>query len=499
MQQHLAFGSTSVWCSIKMVLLILTVLCVVISASQIQAQDDSVRPVPPLCLVCKCSDNPTFSKQVDILCSEHVHEIELTRSDSWPDAVRSFSLTNAQLSTLPRLPSTNNLQYMNSLSLSHNALETLPDDAFNNFNLKQLDLSFNGLKELTESNLNGIEDLEILRLQHNIFSNVNWQIINKLQHLQELYFQDNYIKTLEGTTDLKELKVLNMSGNELVEIPKETCLGLPVIQTILLADNRLEGVPSCLLNLQELRELVLDGNQLTQVADSAFYTLTKLQTLGLSRLVQLEKVDGGALKGLKNLQSFRLSHNPRLTSIHRSLLLGEDAAQHHWSFTEVDLSYNALTSIPKDLAPWDIIEWLDLQGNPWHCSCDAKWMVDTLVPALYSKNSTQLVEVRCATPERFAGRRMVHWLDYKTDPMPWCSSDSQPAPLQTEVKVQTGSSHGMLIALTVVAVAGVVLIVVGVVLQRRYTRQRKEMATIMGRCRNPRNGSVRLTNPKLGI
>jgi len=57
----------------------------------------------------------------------------------------------------------------------------------------------------------------------------------------------------------------------------------------------------------------------------------------------------------------------------------------------------------------------------------------------------------------------------------------------------------MLIALAVIAGLALVLLVVGFILQRRYERQRRDLATKMGRCRRPRNGDVRLTNPKFGI
>jgi Leucine-rich repeat (LRR) protein len=89
--------------------------------------------------------------------------------------------------------------------------------------------------------------------------------------------------------------------------------------------------------LQELRELILDGNQIHQIASSAFYTLTKLEFLSLSRLSELKEIDGSALKGLVALNNLQISHNPKLTSVHRSLLLGEDAAQHHWSYTHVSI------------------------------------------------------------------------------------------------------------------------------------------------------------------
>jgi Leucine-rich repeat (LRR) protein len=69
--------------------------------------------------------------------------------------------------------------------------------------------------------------------------------------------------------------------------------------------------------LQELCQLVLDGNEIQQIPDGAFYSLSKLQTLSMSRLPELTNV--GALSGLVALHELRISQNPRLTSLHVSV------------------------------------------------------------------------------------------------------------------------------------------------------------------------------------
>lgn len=167
--------------------------------------DEELRPtnLPPLCVVCKCTPSIVSRTQYNVHCSDASAAFELTRDDAWPTAVRSVSLTHASLTSLPKLPQQN----LHSLSLSHNALTSLPDNAFESFNLKELNLGYNGLTEITHESIKGNNDLKILHLQHNSFEKIDWGVLNSLQNLQELYLQDNYIKLLEGRTNLPQLKV----------------------------------------------------------------------------------------------------------------------------------------------------------------------------------------------------------------------------------------------------------------------------------------------------
>lgn len=57
---------------------------------------------------------------------------------------------------------------------------------------------------------------------------------------------------------------------------------------------------------------------------------------------------------------------------------------------------------------------VDLQGNPIDCTCDSQWMLDYFVPMLYKnrENHRYLMELRCATPERVKGHRLVRYLNH---------------------------------------------------------------------------------------
>jgi hypothetical protein len=53
---------------------------------------------------------------------------------------------------------------------------------------------------------------------------------------------------------------------------------------------------------------------------------------------------------------------------------------------QLHLGENALTTLSSALVPWDKLEWLDIQGNPWNCDCYIKWMTSSFIDHLERMN-----------------------------------------------------------------------------------------------------------------
>jgi hypothetical protein len=52
-------------------------------------------------------------------------------------------------------------------------------------------------------------------------------------------------------------------------------------------------------------------------------------------------------------------------------------------FLQLDLGYNNLRTLDRHLlGHWDVLHYLNLEGNPWVCDCENQWMVSTLLPAV---------------------------------------------------------------------------------------------------------------------
>lgn len=62
--------------------------------------------------------------------------------------------------------------------------------------------------------------------------------------------------------------------------------------------------------------------------------------------------------------------------------------------SQLDLSYNSLNNIPENMVDWSAVPSVDLQGNPWDCSCRLQWLLEVIVPKLYVHQPELLYELR---------------------------------------------------------------------------------------------------------
>ncbi|KAM6290532.1 tsukushi isoform 2-T5 [Porphyrio hochstetteri] len=187
------------------------------------------------------------------------------------------------------------LRYLESLDLSHNSLEVLPEDCFSSSPLGDIDLSNNKLLDIA---------------------------------------LDVFASKGQG----KPLNV-DLSNNMLSTITRHHEKSIPNIQNLNLSGNRLTSVP----NLQgiPLRYLNLDGNPLVKVEKGDFMGLKDLIHLSLSSLHGFGDLSLYSFKGLPALQVLDLSSNPDLKSLTAEAVFGLNSLQ------ELNLSGTGVSSLPK--------------------------------------------------------------------------------------------------------------------------------------------------------
>ena len=105
--------------------------------------------------------------------------------------------------SLEQLSNTNvfhDLTNIRLLNLSHNGLKNLDDEMFANMkNLKVLDLSFNRLSSLPHNIFDVLEDLEYLHINHNELGYIHPHSIGNLTSLHTLHIESNALETLHKT------------------------------------------------------------------------------------------------------------------------------------------------------------------------------------------------------------------------------------------------------------------------------------------------------------
>uniref|UniRef100_A0A8D3AHK6 LRRCT domain-containing protein n=1 Tax=Scophthalmus maximus TaxID=52904 RepID=A0A8D3AHK6_SCOMX len=168
--------------------------------------------------------------------------------------------------------------------------------------------------------------------------------------------------------------------------------------------------------------LNFSGSALGHVRWPALTNETNIETLDLSNC-NVSSVDGSGREA-SSLRRVYLGHN-RLTTLPKGFLAGQPG------LTEVDLSGNLLRELPEGflqdsdrlqtlylqgnqlrLLPGSVLRRpglrrLELEGNPWHCSC---LLLEALEEGRKANRTTRLQDLvgnlTCASPAHLAGRNV---------------------------------------------------------------------------------------------
>ncbi len=260
----------------------------------------------------------------------------------------TYKMKNAKLASVPTDIPTNS----NNIYLMYNLINHLDDNVFSkytklrNLNLKKNKLaivnqkSFEGLTEITSLDLQAnlltaFPNLTIisgsltnLYLQNNNISSLPGNLIESLQKLNDLNLGENYISGTFILPPLPDLKILDMSSNDLNMIlfieplPKLEVLKLNsnnISRTFILPhlsnlkdlqiqDNNINIIPvNIVLNSTSLTIVYMHYNQIEMFPD--------LSTIG-SSLIKLDfsyniiqHIPSAFLEGLTGLETVNLEHN----------------------------------------------------------------------------------------------------------------------------------------------------------------------------------------------
>lgn len=295
----------------------------------------------------------------------------------------SSALNGTEFSSLP------NLTY---LDLSFNKIDLAYNNAFNELKkLQVLDISYNShyfQAYGVTHNLHFTENLPVLRvlnMSHNLIYTLTTKKIYS-RSLAELQFTNNNLGNLWNDdsydslfTHLTNLTILDISYNEIEEIPEHVYKKLPHKLTVLrIGHNSLTDFKWDQLKwFRQLQILDLSHNSLSVVTVIDSNVTQTLTVLDLSHNDILH-LDNGFTKGQRNLETLGLSSN-KLTMINQSTF---------------------------ELGPENHIKTLFLQDNPFQCTCDSLdfilWIEksDVDIPWL-------ITEVTCDTPTNQKGQALI--------------------------------------------------------------------------------------------
>uniref|UniRef100_A0A2S2NF12 Protein toll n=1 Tax=Schizaphis graminum TaxID=13262 RepID=A0A2S2NF12_SCHGA len=305
------------------------------------------------------------------------------------------------------------LTELQSLDLSESNVHTVPADAFCALkNIQQLNVSHNGIEDLTTLGFSGPDcpggtDLKVLNLSWNNLQSVPARTaISAMKRLQTLTLQHNSITDIaaDSLSTLTSLKVFNASYNKLEALPETLFAKNRDLREVYLQNNGLYELPRGLFHrLEQMVIINLSNNKINQIDEGPFVGLLRLVVLDLSRngltriksnvfkdLVFLQildlsnnsisSIEENAFFPLYNLHTLNLAENrlhtvgPRLfnglyvlskLTINNNLLITIDdqAFKNCSALKELDLSSNAIQQVPAALNELSFLKTLDLGEN----------------------------------------------------------------------------------------------------------------------------------------
>ncbi|XP_057585967.1 LOW QUALITY PROTEIN: leucine-rich repeat-containing G-protein coupled receptor 6 [Hippopotamus amphibius kiboko] len=244
-------------------------------------------------------------------------------------SLRHLWLDDNALTEIP-VRALGSLRALQAVTLALNRIARVPDFAFQNLSsLVVLHLHNNRIQSLGTHSFAGLHSLETLdlndnqlhefpvairtlgRLQELGFHNNNIKAIPEKAFLgnpllQTIHFYDNPIQfvgrsafrhlprlhtlSLNGAADTQEfpdlkgtrsLEILTLTRAGLRRLPPGVCQQLPRLRVLELSHNQIQGLPS-LRGCQELQEIGLQHNRISEIRADTFRQLTSLQALDLS-------------------------------------------------------------------------------------------------------------------------------------------------------------------------------------------------------------------------
>ncbi|XP_058451976.1 uncharacterized protein LOC131430786 [Malaya genurostris] len=206
-------------------------------------------------------------------------------------------------------------------------------------------------------------------------------------------------------------QVLDMSGNNLQILPKETFsrANLLNLQKLYLRNCRLGQIDDgAFAGLTNLVELDLSLNLLTAVPSASFLYIASLRDLTLARN-HIQKIESHAFRNVTSLTKLDLSYCEIQT-------IAPQAFEGLSSLHSLKLNGNQLSELrPKTIETLSKLHGVELHENPWVCDCRLRatkvWLTDNNIPY-------PIAPVCAGGPERIIGKTFaeLHVDDFACKP-----------------------------------------------------------------------------------
>uniref|UniRef100_A0A4W2IQU4 Leucine rich repeats and immunoglobulin like domains 1 n=1 Tax=Bos indicus x Bos taurus TaxID=30522 RepID=A0A4W2IQU4_BOBOX len=283
-----------------------------------------------------------------------------------------------------------------TLRLSKNRITQLPVKAFKLPRLTQLvTVMGEEIGVLTHSRVQGGQLLGAL----GSLSHVNSGWLVSSAHGLPWDLNRNRIRLIEGLTfqGLDSLEVLRLQRNNISKLTDGAFWGLARMHALILSFNNLTRLDEeSLADLSSLSILRLSHNSISHIAEGAFRGLKSLRVLDLDHNEISGTIEdtSGAFTGLDSLSKLTLFGN-KIKSVAKRAFSGLEGLEH------LNLGENAIRSVQFDaFVKMKNLKELHISSDSFLCDCQLKW----LPPWLLGRTLQSFVTATCAHPEALKGQ-----------------------------------------------------------------------------------------------
>lgn len=222
---------------------------------------------------------------------------------------------------------------------------------------------------------------------HHLY-NLNEIILNNNNIGESLKKENLFARSGFGLTN--KIKSISIGAINFDKVPDNFFVDAYDLRKLIISNNNITDIFEIPYTLEYLD---LSDNPITDIAPEDFSNVPALKVLKLNNLL-ITEVPECVFEDLRVLKTLELERNKKLTEF-SSLVFGRDILADADDFTleRLSLKGSRLTYLDKELIePFGRLIELDLQGNPWQCDCNMKWLKRLQIPDRYTDH------VRCGTP-----------------------------------------------------------------------------------------------------
>ncbi|XP_006879639.1 PREDICTED: SLIT and NTRK-like protein 6 [Elephantulus edwardii] len=206
---------------------------------------------------------------------------------------------------------------------------------------------------------------------------------------------------IESLLDLKPLpqnpRKLILAGNIIHTLVKSDLVDYFTLEMLHLGNNRIEVLEEgSFMNLTRLQKLYLNGNHLTKLSRGMFLGLHSLEYLYLEYNA-IKEILPGTFNPMIKLKVLYLNNN-LLQVLPPHIFAGIP-------LTRINLKTNQFSHLPVSniLDDLDLVTQIELENNPWDCSCDLVGLQQWIQKL---SKSTVTDDIICTSPEHLSKKEL---------------------------------------------------------------------------------------------